>query len=66
VTWYCRLRNKKKCTLETLGKAAGITKQYVWDIEYGRKKLSYFMAYKFSQTLETTPDDLFLEDHKKK
>ncbi len=57
------LRVKKGYTLEGLAKRLGITKQYLWDLEDGRRILSYKMAYKISVILDTTPDLLFLEDH---
>ena len=57
------LRVKKGYTLEGLAKKIGITKQYLWDLEDGRRVLSYKMAYKISVALGTTPDKLFLEDH---
>lgn len=60
------MRTRKKYTLKKLGKRLGFTKQYMWDIEDGRKTLSYKMAYKISKVLETSPDDLFLDDYKRK
>lgn len=60
------VRTKKKYTLKKLGRRLGITKQYVWDIEDGRKTLSYKMAFKMSKILESTPDEIFLKDYKRK
>ena len=60
------MRTRKNYTLKKLGKRLGFTKQYMWDIEDGRKTLSYKMAYKISKVLETSPDDLFLDDYKRK
>ena len=59
-------RTKKKYTLKKMGMRLGITKQYVWDLEDGRKTLSYKMAYKMSKILDSTPDEIFLKDHKRK
>lgn len=59
------IRVKKGYTLESLAKKLGITKQYLWDIEDGRRTLSYKMAYKISVILEMSPDELFLDDHLK-
>lgn len=60
------LRTKKGYTLKTLSEKLGISKQYLWDIEDGRRTLSYMMAFKISNLLDTTPDDIFLKDHKRK
>lgn len=60
------IRKSKKVTLQSLADSAGVTKQYMWDLEKGRRVLSYYMAYKIAIHLGTTPDELFLEDSKKK
>ena len=60
------MRDRKKYTLKKMGMRLGITKQYVWDLEDGRKTLSYKMAFKISKILDSTPDDIFLKDHKRK
>lgn len=59
-------RIKKGYTLENLGHKLGLTKQYLWDIEEGRRTLTYKLAYRISVLLDTTPDKLFLEDNKRK
>ncbi len=59
-------RIKKGYTLESLGHKLGLTKQYLWDIEDGRRTLTYKLAYRISVLLDTTPDKLFLEDNKRK
>lgn len=60
------LRTKKGYTLKILAKKLDVSKQYLWDIEDGRRTLSYKVAYKISSILETNPDTIFLEDHKRK
>ena len=59
-----KLRIRKGYTLVKLAKKLGITKQYLWDIEDGRRNLSYKMAYNISKILECSPDEIFLEDEK--
>lgn len=49
-----------------LGSKLGKSKQYMWDIEAGRRTLSYKLAFKISKILGATPDELFLEDTKRK
>lgn len=65
-TKMTKLRKEKGYTLESLAKKVGISKQYMWDIEEGRKVLSYKMAFLISRALDTKPDELFLKDHKRK
>lgn len=53
-------------TQKSLGQRLGLSKQYIWNIENGRKPLSYKLAYHISILLETTPDELFLKSDKEK
>jgi len=59
------LRVKRGYTLKTLAQKLGISKQYLWDIEDGRRTLSYKMAYRISIILEECTDKIFLDDHKR-
>lgn len=59
------IRIKENYTINKISALLGFSSQYIWDIEDGRKTLSYKMAYKISKILDSTPDDLFLNDHKK-
>lgn len=59
------VRKEKKMSLETLAKNIGVSKQYLWDIEDGRRVLSYLLAFKIAYVLGVRPDYLFLEDTKK-
>ncbi len=60
------MRLKNNYTLARLAKKLGITKQYLWDLEEGRRILSYKLAYKISTILNSKPDEIFLNDNKKK
>ncbi len=62
----CELRKEHEYTLEMLAKKLGVTKQYLWDIEDGRRTLSYTMAYRISMIFGMTPDEIFLEDYREK
>lgn len=59
-----KIRKEKGYTQESLAKRLGVTKQYIWDIEDGRKNLSYKLAFRISLILGVKPDDIFLEDYK--
>lgn len=60
-----RIRKEKGFTQEKLAKTIGVSKQFIWDIEDGRRNLSYKLVFKISKALDTTPDKLFLDDYKK-
>lgn len=59
------LRKRKGYTFAELSKKVGITAQYLSELERGKKTLSYKLAFIISNVLETTPDELFLDDFKK-
>lgn len=61
-----RLRKKAGLTQKMMGNRLGISKQYVWDLEDGRKNLSYKLAFKIGKILDAKPDDIFLKDSKRK
>lgn len=60
-----KMRKKQGITIVELAKRLGKTSQYIWDIEDGRRNLSYKMAFEIALILDVKPDDLFLEDFKK-
>lgn len=57
-----RMREERGLTLQQLADAVGITKPYLWQIENGKRRLSYALAVKIASVLETTPDEVFLAD----
>jgi len=60
------IRKEKGFTQAELAKNLDISKQYMWHIENGTKRLSYKMAFRISEVLGVKPDDIFLEDFKSK
>ena len=60
-----RIRKEKGYTQKELANIIGVSKQYIWDIENGRREISYKLAFMISEVLETKPDVLFFEDYKK-
>lgn len=44
----------------------GISKSFYWQIEKGKRRLSYDIAFKISRIFETKPDNIFYEEYKDK
>ena len=59
------IRKEKGYTQEKLAEVLGVSKQFIWDIENGRREISDKLAFLISEILETKPDKLFWEDNKK-
>lgn len=49
-------------TLTELGRRIGKSKQYMSELARGNIRLTYDMAVKIAEALNTTPDDLFLPE----
>lgn len=43
-----------------------ISKSFYWQIENGKRRLSYDTAVKIAEVFKTKPDTLFFEEHKNK
>ena len=61
-----KLRVKNKLTYQTMADTLNISKSYYWQIENGRRRLTYDMAIKISKIFKTTPDYIFYNDYKKR
>ena len=55
-----RIRNNYSCT--DMGKMLNISRIYYWQLENGKRKLSYAMAVKMSVVFGLKPDDVFYEN----
>lgn len=55
------IREKNNLTYQQVAELIGITKPYYWQIENGKRGLSYELAVKIAAVYKTTPDDIFLE-----
>lgn len=55
-------RKSKKITCEEMAKMLLISKSYYWQLENGQRRLSYELAKKIANILNTKPDDLFYND----
>ena len=60
------LRKANNMSYESVAKEAGICKAYYWQIENGKRRLSYKMAVKIAKVFGLKPDDIFYKDFKNK
>ncbi len=57
-------RESKNISRDTIAQALGVSRVYIWQIEKGKRRLTYDMAFKISKILKTKPDTLFFEEMK--
>ncbi|WP_277631361.1 helix-turn-helix transcriptional regulator [Atopococcus tabaci] len=57
------IRDERGETLDQVSKAVGITPQYYWMIENGKRRLNYELAVKIASHFGKEPDDIFLDSH---
>jgi len=63
--WLLKIcKNHGNITLKELGKRVGKSKQYMSELGRGNIRLTYEMAAKIADALNTTPDALFLKKTK--
>jgi len=55
------IRNKKGLTCKQVADLVGISKEYYWMIENGKRRLTYDLAVKIAKVFDTSPDDIFLD-----
>lgn len=58
-----KLKNKRvtaNMTYQEVADEIGISKEYYWMIENGKRKLSYPNAVKIAKVFDSKPDDIFL------
>lgn len=60
------LRKAKKFTHQMMADYLNISKPFYWQLENGKRRLSYEMAVKISNILESKPDDIFYQEFKEK
>ncbi len=58
------LRKSKKLTHQMMADHLNISKPFYWQLENGKRRLSYNMAVKIANILETTPDNIFYQEFK--
>lgn len=54
------VRESTGMTYQQVADLAGITKEYYWMIENGKRNLSYSNAVKIASVFNKEPDDIFL------
>jgi len=57
-----RMRENLTMTYQQVADGVGITKEYYWQIENGKRNLSYELAVRIATVFGKTPDDIFLTD----
>jgi putative transcriptional regulator len=55
------IRNEKGLTCKQVADLVGISKEYYWMIENGKRRLTYDLAVKIAKVFDTSPDDIFLD-----
>lgn len=55
-------REKNNISYQIMAEKLGVSFQYYWMIENGKRGLSYEMAVKIAKVLGTTPDKIFLSN----
>ena len=58
-------RKKDKYSCQDMADKLNISKSFYWQIEKGKRRLSYATACKIAQIFNVTPDTIFYEDYKK-
>ncbi len=58
------LRKAKKLTHQMMADYLNISKPFYWQLENGKRRLSYNMAVKIADILKTTPDNIFYQEFK--
>lgn len=60
------LRKAKKLTHQMMANSLNISKPFYWQIENNKRRLSYDMAVKIANILNTKPDEIFYQEFKNK
>jgi putative transcriptional regulator len=55
-----KIREQHNMSLQKVADLIGVTKPYYWQIENGKRRLTYDLAVKISSVFNLTPDDIFL------
>lgn len=58
------IRKAKKLTHQMMADSLNISKPFYWQLENGKRRLSYNMAVKIADILKTTPDNVFYQEFK--
>lgn len=61
-----KLRINNSYTYKQIADFLNVSKSYYWQIENGKRNLSYKMAFKISKIFNIKPDEIFYDDVKRK
>ena len=56
------IRNNKNISYKNMAEMLGVSKTYYWQIENGKRRLTYEFAKKIANILNLKPDDIFYEE----
>ncbi|WP_010276559.1 helix-turn-helix transcriptional regulator [Paenibacillus senegalensis] len=57
-----RIRKTERKTYQEVADAIGVSKPYYWQIENGKRRLSYELAVRIAAVFNKKPDDIFLPE----
>ncbi|UII56679.1 helix-turn-helix domain-containing protein [Cytobacillus spongiae] len=57
-----RMRTKDNLTYKQVADLVGISKEYYWMIENGKRRLTYEHAVKIAKVFNVSPDHIFLSN----
>ena len=61
-----QIRKNNKITHQDMAEKLKISKAFYWQIENGKRRLSYLMAVKIAKIFNMKPDEIFYEEYKNK
>ena len=56
-----KMRNIENLTYQHVADEIGISKEYYWMIENGKRRLTYELAVKIARVFKSSPDYIFLD-----
>ena len=59
-----KLRLEKRYTCRIMAEALNVSKPFYWQLENGKRRLSYEMAVKIAAIFKAKPDQIFYNEYK--
>lgn len=56
------IRNNKNISYKNMSEMLGVSKTYYWQIENGKRRITYEFAKKIASIFNLKPDDIFYEE----
>ncbi len=57
-------RLEKRYTCKNMAEILNVSKPFYWQLENGKRRLSYSMAIKIAKIFKTKPDQIFYDEYK--